>query len=67
MSVTVEEGDSLSQVGQMLKDDGLIENEYVFIIQAYFYDYEILSRNLLSEYRPDLQGNAGGDERASCC
>ena len=41
MSVTVEEGDSLSQVGQMLKEDGLIENEYVFIIQAYFYDYEI--------------------------
>lgn len=33
--------ESTSVVGKQLKDKGLIANEYIFQIQAKFYDYEI--------------------------
>lgn len=39
-SVTIRT-DSSSDAGILLKDAGLIANEYIFMIQAKFYDYDI--------------------------
>lgn len=39
-SVTIKT-DSVSAAGKLLKNTGLIANEYIFAIQAKFYDYEI--------------------------
>lgn len=40
-AITVNEGTSVSQAAKLLKDDGLIANEYSFIIQAEFFGYKI--------------------------
>lgn len=40
-SVTVKEGAGLTRTAGILKDAGLISNEYSFIIQAKFFDYKI--------------------------
>ena len=39
--VTVEKGMSAMEAGKLLKDEGLIPNEYVFAIEASLYEYEI--------------------------
>ncbi|MDO5417103.1 MAG: endolytic transglycosylase MltG [Lachnospiraceae bacterium] len=40
-TVVVEEGQTGSQVGDMLEKEGLIRNRHAFAVQAMFYDYEI--------------------------
>lgn len=40
-TVTVEEGTSVTRVAWLLKGNGLITNEYSFIIQAEFFDYKV--------------------------
>lgn len=39
--MTVAKGTSVAQVAKLLKDKGLIANEYSFIIQAEFFDYKV--------------------------
>lgn len=39
--ITVEKGTSVSGVAKLLKEKGLIANEYSFIIQAEFFNYKI--------------------------
>lgn len=39
-SVTIPEGQDLAETARMLKDVGLIRNEYAVRIQMWFYDYE---------------------------
>ena len=39
-NITVEKGASVAGVAKLLKDNGLIANEYSFIIQAEFFDYK---------------------------
>ncbi|GLC80148.1 endolytic transglycosylase MltG [Lacrimispora brassicae] len=39
--MTVTKGTSVPQVAKILKDNGLIANEYSFIIQAEFFDYKV--------------------------
>jgi len=39
--ITVNKGTSVSQAAKLLKDNGLISNEYSFIIQAEFFDYKV--------------------------
>lgn len=39
--VTIGEGASVVQTAKLLKDNGLITNEYSFIIQAEFFDYKV--------------------------
>lgn len=39
--IQVEAGASVSAVGKTLEEEGLINNQYSFIIQAMVYDYEI--------------------------
>lgn len=41
MSVTVTEGSSVVSVAKTLKSDKLISNEYSFIIQSMFFDYDV--------------------------
>lgn len=41
MGIQVEAGASVSAVGKTLEEEGLINNQYSFIIQAMVYDYEI--------------------------
>lgn len=41
VTVMIEEDLSERQVGKILKDKGLIHNEYAFWIQSVFYDYTI--------------------------
>ncbi len=41
MEIQVDAGDSVSAVGKTLEENGLINNQYSFIIQAMVYDYEI--------------------------
>lgn len=41
MEIQVEAGASVSAVGKTLEKEGLINNQYSFIIQAMVYDYEI--------------------------
>ena len=41
MEIQVEAGASVSAVGKTLEKEGLINNQYPFIIQAMVYDYEI--------------------------
>ncbi len=38
---TVESGETVRAVGKDLEEEGLISNQYSFIIQAIIYDYEI--------------------------
>ena len=40
-SITVEEGTSITDAAKLLKSYGLITNEYSFVIQAIFFDYEV--------------------------
>lgn len=40
-TVMVTEDQSTGEVGRMLEDMGLIESQYVFLVQAIFYEYEI--------------------------
>lgn len=40
-SVTIKEGTSVVQAAKLLMEKGLIANEYAFIIQAEFFDYEV--------------------------
>ncbi|MFR3728873.1 endolytic transglycosylase MltG [Lacrimispora sp.] len=40
ISVTIEKGASITSVAKLLKDKGLIANEYSFIIQAEFFNYK---------------------------
>ncbi len=40
-TVVVEEDQDAAEVGEMLEEMGLIENRYIFLVQAIFYDYEI--------------------------
>ncbi|SET49851.1 UPF0755 protein [Lacrimispora sphenoides] len=39
--ITINKGTSVSQAAKILKDSGLISNEYSFIIQAEFFDYKV--------------------------
>ena len=39
--ITINKGTSVSQAAKLLKDDGLISNEYSFIIQAEFFAYKV--------------------------
>ena len=39
--VRIEEGTSAFRAAEQLRDLGLIKNEYAFVIQSKFYDYEI--------------------------
>ncbi len=39
--LTVAKGTSVAQTAKLLKDNGLIANEYSFIIQAEFFDYKV--------------------------
>lgn len=39
MQVTIDEGESVSEISAALKASGLIGNEYVFLIQCRFYEY----------------------------
>ena len=41
MGITLEPGASVSSVGKRLEKQGLINNQYSFIIQAMVYEYEI--------------------------
>lgn len=41
IEVTVSDGASVAGVAKMLKTDKLISNEYSFIIQAMFFDYDV--------------------------
>ncbi len=41
MEITLEPGASVSAVGKRLEKQGLINNQYSFIIQAMVYEYEI--------------------------
>lgn len=41
MEITLEPGASVSEVGKKLEKQGLISNQYSFIIQAMVYEYEI--------------------------
>ena len=41
MEITLEPGASVSSVGKRLEKQGLINNQYSFIIQAMVYEYEI--------------------------
>ncbi len=40
-TVVVKEDQSGFQVGRLLKEDGLIRNEYAFAVQVWLYEYEI--------------------------
>lgn len=40
-NVTIEEDTSVTDAAKLLKSYGLIPNEYSFIIQAIFFDYEV--------------------------
>lgn len=40
-SLTIPEGQSRSETARLLKDAGLIRNEYAVQIQMWFYDYEV--------------------------
>lgn len=40
-TVTIAEGTSVAAAAKFLKSQGLITNEYSFIIQSMFFDYEI--------------------------
>ena len=40
-SITVEEGTSITDAAKLLKSYGLIANDYSFVIQAIFFDYEV--------------------------
>lgn len=39
--VVVTDGQDTGDVGRMLEEMGLIENRYVFLVQAIFYEYEV--------------------------
>lgn len=39
--MTIDKGTSVSKVAKLLKDKGLISNEYSFIIQAEFFNYKV--------------------------
>lgn len=39
--ITISKGTSVVQTAKLLKDNGLISNEYSFIIQAEFFDYKV--------------------------
>ena len=39
--LTVAKGTSVAQTAKLLKENGLIANEYSFIIQAEFFDYKV--------------------------
>ncbi|WP_312500550.1 endolytic transglycosylase MltG [Lacrimispora sp.] len=39
--ITISKGTSVAQAAKLLKDNGLISNEYSFIIQAEFFDYKV--------------------------
>lgn len=39
-NITIDEGASIAGVAKLLKDKGLIANEYSFIIQAEFFNYK---------------------------
>ena len=39
--ITISKGTSVSQAAKLLKDSGLISNEYSFIIQAEFFAYKV--------------------------
>lgn len=41
VTVQIDRGSSGRQAGKVLKEKGLIHNEYAFWVQAIFYDYEI--------------------------
>lgn len=41
LTVVVEEDQDAGEVGRMLEEMGLIQNQYVFLVQTIFYDYEI--------------------------
>ncbi|WP_394522980.1 endolytic transglycosylase MltG [Lacrimispora sp. JR3] len=40
-NITIDKGTSVAGVAKLLKDKGLIANEYSFIIQAKFFNYKI--------------------------
>ena len=39
-TVVIEEGDSASDVAGLLMDQGLITNEFAFVFQSRFYEYD---------------------------
>ena len=39
-TVTVKEGDGANQIAELLMDEGLIANEFAFIFQSRFYEYD---------------------------
>ena len=42
VEVTIPEGADAKQVGKILKTKGLVKNEYSIIVQAKFFDYEVI-------------------------
>jgi cell division protein YceG involved in septum cleavage len=40
-AVSIEEGTSVVNAAKLLKDNGMINNEYSFIIQAEFFNYKV--------------------------
>lgn len=40
-NVTIEEGTSVTEAAKLLKSYGLIPNEYSFVIQGIFFDYDV--------------------------
>ncbi|MFQ9511742.1 MAG: hypothetical protein ACLRZ7_12740 [Lachnospiraceae bacterium] len=41
INFTVKEGESTLEVGRRLKNDGIIENEYVFLVQSICFEFDI--------------------------
>ncbi len=39
-TVTVKDGDGANQIAELLMDEGLIANEFAFIFQSRFYEYD---------------------------
>lgn len=69
-TVTIGEGVSVSETAGLLMSDGLITNEYSFIIQARFFDYQIhpgtyeLNTSMTSrEILEKLNYNGGEEEK----
>lgn len=69
-TVTIAEGTSVAAAAKFLKSQGLITNEYSFIIQSMFFDYEIhageyiLNTSMTSkEILQMIDENAGKEEK----
>lgn len=70
ITVAIKDGASITETARLLKSDGLIGNEYSFVIQAHFFDYKIhpgtyeLNTSMTSrEVLEEINDNAGKDEK----